>query len=1562
MSLPASITKTLWVQKKYALHSILVLFLLGTMVESGYAQFSNGYNKRILYATDHTQVSGPSPLTNFPVLVSITDPDLRSSSNGGSVQNPNGYDIIFTAGDGSTQLDHQVESYNPATGQIIAWVRFPTLSNTTDTPFYLYYDNDSVSNDPSNSSTWDANYVGVYHFNQNLSDGTSLQNDGINNGTSSTSGQIAGARDFNGTSGFVRVPHDASQNMSSNNQVTVSAWVRKNSVQSGWRAIVQKSDVSYNLQFNQGNSNQPVFTIHDGDWHEAVSPNDLNNNEWYHLSGTFDGSTVRLFVNGSQSATATANGISSTNDDIGIGENIDANGRFMDGQIDEVRISNVARPANWIATEYNNQNNPAGFISRQTNTAPTINNLDGDLLNYPESSAALILDQSPFATITENVQTLQNGSLKVSFNSGFQTGDVLSIQNQGTGVDEIGVSGSNITYEGDLIGSFSGGTGGTDLDIIFTTSDATIEAVEALISSILFENTAASTNNVSREVQFILTDGDGLDSSPAAVTVNIQTSLDDLSTGIANTIFHFDAKDVNGDLNLGNQPSNGSNIQTWGDRSDNATGNGPDLSFSNGNSNQQPVFSTTSLGGLEGLVFDGSNDGLIRSSNNLLNSGTYDEKSFAVIFRTGSNISSNQVVYEQGGGTRGYLIGIFDGDLFAYVWNVAEWSGSNQHKSINLGSVQANTNYIVIASHDATASSLAQRTWTANVNGGSLQMLNSADQQQPHPGVPGIGVVDGGARNPATLGNLPDRANFGGTISEFASWNQALSPQNFTAIHDYLYDKWFTEPPQTPDIVWQSNAIAAFFGLDEQWNRGFNWSTGQVPGPGDVVLIPSNPSGYDSFPIISNDQTISGLQIESGADVTLNGSTLSIQEALIGDGSFEGNNGTLQVGGDISLADLSPNNSTLILNGNSTQRLSGSVNIDALQLQNTSGIESDGSIVTQTIDIPTSNSLVMRPGATLEITDDVTGAGTLTADQSTVTFGGVISTLSTIDVTTSDVRLNGNANQQISNFNIAANLVIDNSAGATVTPGNNLEVTGTLTLSDGQLTMESGTNLIANTKSLDGGDIRFLRTLEGGTGWRLLAPPAVSSYGDFLDSTVTQGYPGAFYDTNTPPNDTLQPNVLYYDETYPGTDNQRWRAPSDSSATPNAGVGMFVYVFGDIPADPRYSNPLPDTLSIIGQEHEGNGTTFTFPVTYTTEADSGWNLVGNPFGATIDWDNNSEWIKTNIDGAIYVWDPNTNSYKTWNGVTGSLNNGLISPFQGFWVKANGNSPVLSVNKSAKTTGGTFKGKRSKNKTTDAPIVELNASYESNSVSTFLMFSEKGTNGKDPLDAFDLVLPPGIQTYMELFTVNKDGQRFAINHLPRDFGKPIEIPLELNNFEEGVAQSGQITITWPEVKNIPQGWSITLLDKQTNISTELFTQTSYQFNYLAPKNKTASNSSSYNSGFSVTKKSKAQDTRFVLKISPGQDADGVPAEFGLKQNYPNPFNPQTTIPFSLPVESDVRITIYDILGRRVTTLVNETLSAGNHEIQWNASQLASGIYIYRMQANNQVITKKLTVIK
>ena len=101
---------------------------------------------------------------------------------------------------------------------------------------------------------------------------------------------------------------------------------------------------------------------------------------------------------------------------------------------------------------------------------------------------------------------------------------------------------------------------------------------------------------------------------------------------------------------------------------------------------------------------------------------------------------------------------------------------------------------------------------------------------------------------------------------------------------------------------------------------------------------------------------------------------------------------------------------------------------------------------------------------------------------------------------------------------------------------------------------------------------------------------------------------------------------------------------------------------------------------------------------------------------------------------------------------------------------------------------------------------------------------------------------------------------------------------------------------------------------------------------------------------------------VAPMSAGNNGALVPAKYELSQNYPNPFNPTTKINFALPKDGIVKITIFDLLGREVRTLVNESKTAGYYSVDFSSENLSSGFYFYKMESASFVETKKMMLLK
>jgi len=106
---------------------------------------------------------------------------------------------------------------------------------------------------------------------------------------------------------------------------------------------------------------------------------------------------------------------------------------------------------------------------------------------------------------------------------------------------------------------------------------------------------------------------------------------------------------------------------------------------------------------------------------------------------------------------------------------------------------------------------------------------------------------------------------------------------------------------------------------------------------------------------------------------------------------------------------------------------------------------------------------------------------------------------------------------------------------------------------------------------------------------------------------------------------------------------------------------------------------------------------------------------------------------------------------------------------------------------------------------------------------------------------------------------------------------------------------------------------------------------------------------------------------VVRTDINEQEQALPNVFSLAQNYPNPFNPTTEISFGLPSDGNVSVEVYDIMGRRVRTLVNDYRPAGLYVVTWdgsndNGTKVASGVYLYKLASGDKVITKKMVMLK
>lgn len=521
----------------------------------------------------------------------------------------------------------------------------------------------------------------------------------------------------------------------------------------------------------------------------------------------------------------------------------------------------------------------------------------------------------------------------------------------------------------------------------------------------------------------------------------------------------------------------------------------------------------------------------------------------------------------------------------------------------------------------------------------------------------------------------------------------------------------------------------------------------------------------------------------------------------------------------------------------------------------------------------------------------------------------------------------------------------------------------------------TGTNVLDQSSngfnlSLEGGATSNSEThpygtfITGNEGWRMMTSPVGNtSFGTLLDTLWTQGFTGADVTSGNS-------NVYTWSES-----SQTFISISNATDIPAAGSGFLVYVYDDDNFDGS-GDGFPKIIKTDSTQQSGSVSPTLSFTNSGTLTDDGWNLIGNPYGATIDWDGANGLSSSNLDASFYVWSDSANSgagnYLSWNGSTGTFGGGEIAPWQGFWVKANAASPSIALNDAVRSAGGVFR------KESATPEIRFTLEGGGQSSKTIVMFSDQATPAKDPLDAYKLQ-SLNTEKYLSLFTElpvpsEEDGSGLDINALPIAIEEALSIPLEI----DGSDPFGDFELSWNST-SLPEGMTLTLVDTENGTETDLTEASSYSFEIDSQakviqsesEESTPSRTQPIHGVFSpkvMKAKSSTSGARFVITINSETSVSNepvaeLPTVVELDQNYPNPFNPSTTIAFGVPQSSKITLEIFDVLGRKVATLLQgENKSAGRHTINFDASSLSSGMYIYRLQARNSVITKKLTLIK
>jgi hypothetical protein len=319
-----------------------------------------GWSYRTKITIDNTKID--EDLTDFPVLVKLTNANFDFSK-----ARSDGYDIRFTSSDGTTELKYDRERHDSVNELAEYHVKVPSIASSTDTEIYIYYGKADATDGEDKANTWDSNFVARYDMTDTststISDSTSNDYHGTKKGANEpiqADSKIGKAQDFDGSDDRIGLGNPANLNFDGIKPFSISALIKPDAIGASRMIFARFNGGVLGHYYLIMTSSGVIGLLREVYPWTVNGTTVMEAGNWYHVVGTYDGTAMRVYLNGSLDGGPTNSGSvanNSLNVYIGCRLNGGSPDLFFDGLLDEVRISNTARSAAWIKAEYNSGNN-----------------------------------------------------------------------------------------------------------------------------------------------------------------------------------------------------------------------------------------------------------------------------------------------------------------------------------------------------------------------------------------------------------------------------------------------------------------------------------------------------------------------------------------------------------------------------------------------------------------------------------------------------------------------------------------------------------------------------------------------------------------------------------------------------------------------------------------------------------------------------------------------------------------------------------------------------------------------------------------------------------------------------------------------------------------------------------------------------------------------------------------------------------------------------------------------------------------------------------------------------